>query len=341
VTSLELPTLNRELPRLSAAYKTEPADFFVREVPAYEPADAGDHLYLCCEREGWNTRDLIEVMAQTLGCAAEQIGYAGLKDRQARVQQVFSIPALIWSEQDIAEKLEVALPLKILWARRHPNKLKRGHLKGNHFEILLRTEDSDALSKAQAITDYLQTVGLPNFYGEQRFGRDGDNAQAGLRLLQGGRKRRDWKGRLLLSAFQSQLFNQWLAERMARGQGRSLMTGDVAKKWETGGIFTVEDLAAEQARFDAGEITYTGPIYGKKMRWAEANAGDAERHVLDRAGLEPDAFAQQGLKGSRRIAWLKLRDLDVAAHPDGVLLKFFLPKGSYATVLLREFLLPA
>ncbi|RMF86488.1 MAG: tRNA pseudouridine(13) synthase TruD, partial [Nitrospinota bacterium] len=123
------------------------------------------------------------------------------------------------------------------------------------------------MQRAEAIARAIQACGVPNYFGRQRFGRTGDNAQRGEELLTTSRlPGSSWKGRLLLSAYQAALFNAWLAERIRRGWFLSLLSGDIAKKWDTGGLFEVEDERREWPRFQRKEITYTGPIYGFRMR---------------------------------------------------------------------------
>ncbi len=179
---------------------------------------------------------------------------------------------------------------------------------------------------------------MPNFYGVQRFGMHGDNAQQGLAVLEGRGPRKLWLRRFVLSALQSALFNLWLAERMRQGWFGELLVGDIAKKTDTGGLFLVEDAAAERPRFERGEITYTGPIYGSRMRWAEGEPGALEHRILEEAGIALEALRRAHLDGTRRAARLLLHGLDIEPHPEGLLFSFTLPKGAYATTLLREFI---
>jgi tRNA pseudouridine13 synthase len=127
---------------------------------------------------------------------------------------------------------------------------------------------------------------------------------------------------------------------MARGEFAALLSGDVAKKTDTGGIFVVEDAAAEQPRLDAGEITYTGPMFGAKMRAAQGPAGEHEAALLDEEGLDQSRLKRAGLAGARRPARLMLGELSLEPAPEGLWLGFALPKGAYATTLLREFTKP-
>jgi len=116
------------------------------------------------------------------------------------------------------------------------------------------------------------------------------------------------------------------------------LTGDIAKKTDTGGLFEVMDAAVESPRFQRREITYTGPIYGARMRWASGEPGELERMVLETAEVTTEMLGRARLDGSRRPAQLFLDDLSMEPHPDGLLFTFTLPKGAYATTVLREFM---
>ena len=212
------------------------------------------------------------------------MGYAGLKDKQARVTQTFSLALRSTDEEAVAGRVREALPFEVLWAGRHKNKLKSGHLLGNRFRILVLDPHEDTLSRAEAIRRTLEERGLPNFYGEQRFGARGRNVEKGREALMGKGPREKWLRKLLLSAYQSALFNAWLVERIRNGWFETLLQGDLAKKTDTGGLFEVEDEAVESERFRERKITYTGPIYGAKMRWATGKPGDLEKDVLASKG---------------------------------------------------------
>lgn len=317
--------------------KDTPDDFVVEEIPLYEPCGEGDHLYVRLHRSGMTTRDVVRQLAQLFQMSPDEIGYAGLKDKVACVTQSFSLPLRDQGETEVSRLIEDSSTLQVLQVKAHRNKLKRGHLLGNKFCIVVQTEDPEAVPKVTEIAARLAQQGLPNYYGEQRFGIQHDNAARGRELLLSQRRLRGWKDRLMLSAYQSQLFNQWLARRIEIGNFEQLLRGDIAKKTETGGIFVVEDVATEQARLEAKEITYTGPIFGAKMRAAMHDAGACETEILQEAGLDETCFRRHRLMGSRRVARLFISDLAINPHERGLEFKFTLPKGAYATALLREF----
>jgi tRNA pseudouridine13 synthase len=227
------------------------------------------------------------------------------------------------------------LPFEILAMNRHRNKIKTGHVAANRFTIIVSQPDADALANALAIAERLKQTGVPNFYGPQRFGHRMQNIPRGFALLAKGKGAR--KDAFMVSVVQSALFNIWLQERIQEGDYRELLAGDVAKKTDTGGMFTVEDPVAENERFTAGRIVYTGPIYGFKMRAANQVAGEKEAALLDRFGLTLDSFRPFRAPGSRREAVLTPSELTIVEVGEGLQFSFTLPSGAYATTVLREF----
>jgi tRNA pseudouridine13 synthase len=339
----DLPYLTAELPGTGGILKASPADFVVEEIPAYQPCGEGEHLFLWIEKEDVAADALMRHLARALGIPREEIGVAGLKDRRAVTRQFVSVPARIGDRAASANTDAI----RVLSAVRHTNKLKTGHLKGNRFSILLReTQPADeALKLAEAVASRLRAVGVPNYYGEQRFGIEGETAALGFALLRGEKSARDippvkrkFLLRLALSAAQSDLFNLALADRLRRGELRKVLAGDVMRKATTGGLFVAEDLSVEQARLDAGETQVTGPLFGPKMPRPQGEPAAREAAVLAAADLPSDVFERYSklTSGARRPYLTTVPDL--AASPDsaGLRLTFTLPAGAYATVVLRE-----
>ena len=333
-----LPTITPEFPGCGGHLKAEPSHFIVEELPLYVPGGSGPHLYVSLTREGWTTRQVVDALAHLYGIHPRDVGYAGLKDRHARCTQAFSLPSL---DAEDAERIEQALPFQVHWARRHTNKLKVGHLLGNRFRIRITGLDvpvEEALDRSRAIAAAIARRGVPNFYGAQRFGIGGANVAKGREVVLGRGPHRDrWLQRLLVSAYQSHLFNVYLGRRIALGLFDRLLRGDIAKKADTGGMFQVTDAAQDQPRYQRGEIHFTGPIYGKKMWAAQDAAGDLEAGVLADAGLTLEDFRRARTDGTRRPARLWLPEIGLAPGEDCLDLDFCLPKGAYATVVLREF----
>jgi tRNA pseudouridine13 synthase len=331
-----LPLVSADLPGIGGRIKVELADFQVEEVPAYQPSGQGEYLYLWIEKRGMGAEYFVRQVAQRLELPAGEVGTAGMKDRHAVTRQMVSVPV----------RVEPRLPqlegngIHVLSVGRHSNKLKPGHLHGNRFTILVREAVPEAAERLPPLLERLRRDGLPNFYGPQRFGRDGETARLGLALLRGeapARRLSPFLRKLALSAAQSVLFNDYLARRMADGLFRQVLDGDVMAKWPFGGLFVVQDVPHEQARFDAHETVPAGPIFGKKTFAAADAAAMREAVVLDDAGIG-EALRSWGklLQGTRRHNLVYIEDLSAAAETDGIRLHFTLPAGSYATVLLRE-----
>ncbi len=333
--------MTSDLPGIGGSLKQAPEHFVVEEIPLYEASGDGDHTYVNLTRRGWNTRDVVAALAQLFRLPADDIGYAGLKDRQAVTTQTFSL--LRVAPDDAAARIEQALPFQVNWVNRHRNKLRTGHLLGNRFAVFITGVTSDALTLAQATATALHDRGVPNFFGPQRFGQEGDNAVRGREALCGRGPRQRWLRRFLISAYQSELFNRYLARRMELGAFGRLLMGDVAKKHDTGGLFLVADLAREQERFKAREISFTGPLFGAKMKAATDEAAALEAGILAAEDIAMAAFKQAGVDGGRRLGRLllpqiELEPAELPAAGAGLWVRFTLPKGAYATVVLREFM---
>jgi tRNA pseudouridine13 synthase len=346
-TIVQPSLLTADLPGIGGRIKSAPDDFEVEEIAAYEPSGAGDFLYLWIEKRGMGAEYFTRQIAHRLGITPGEVGTAGLKDRHAVTRQWVSVPAS-------AEANLTQLPgddLRVLRVSRHTNKLRAGHLHGNRFRILIRNVATviDVPTTVAEVVARLQQHGLPNFYGPQRFGHDGETLQLGWALLldqpappgRDGRRpnlRNPFLRKLALSAVQSGLFNLCLARRQTDGLLRRVLPGDVMAKWPFGGMFTAEDVAAEQARFDRREIVIAGPLFGRKTFPARHDAAARETAILADAGLTPASFSRFGklLQGTRRHNLIYLDDLTAVVEPEGVRLTFTLPSGSYATVLLRE-----
>ena len=336
---MDLPYLTAPLPGIGGVLRSRPEDFFVDEEPAYLPAGAGDHVFVHIEKRGLTTAQAVERLARELGVAARDVGVAGMKDRHAVTRQWLSLPPPVAPET----VRTLALPdLAIVDVARHPHKLRTGHVRANRFVLVVRDVTADAASRAEAILGKLaQPPGAPNWYGEQRFGRDGDNAERGLAIVRGEKPPRDKKlARLLVSALQSQLFNAWLVARMTDGLYARVVAGDILHK-TGGGQFTCEDPSVDGPRLLAGELGITGPMFGDRMRRPPdgSEAATREDAVLAAAGLARDAFAGVRVlaEGTRRDAAIAVADPRVRALGEGVLeVSFTLPGGAYATAVMRE-----
>jgi tRNA pseudouridine13 synthase len=290
------------------------------------------------EKRGRTTRDVLRELARALGVPERDAGYAGMKDRAAITTQWLSFPAA--GDPDPASLAGEGL--RVLRVSRHRNKLRVGHARGNRFAIAVRGGDAE---RARACAAALAQRGLANFFGAQRFGAEGRNAEVGRGLLQGRRDdpevrragRDRFLRRLCISAWQAELFNRWLAERMADGLFARALEGDVMKKLDTGGLFVCADPAADGPRVAAFEIAPTGPIFGHKMREAAGPEQEREERLLASSGVTAEDLRRGGgeAQGTRRASRLAV-PVEIEPVADGFWARFELPAGSYATVVAGE-----
>lgn len=336
-----VPLLCEDLPGTGGLTRVAEEDFRVEELPLYEPAGQGEHLYLTVEKISRTTPEVAKELAQALGARDRDVGTAGLKDKRGVTVQRMSVAAKLAPE----EALQISgRGWRVLAAARHGNKLRPGHLRGNRFRIVVRGVSEGALARAQAICERLRTQGAVNLFGPQRFGKFGDNAELGRRILlrdpAAQKAARDrFLRRMALSALQSELFNRCLKARLEDGLFATAIEGDVLKKRVTGGLFVCEDPAADGPRVAALEVDPAGPLPGHALFAARGEALRRELEVLDAAGIDPASFAAGGdeMEGARRPYRIPVEDLQVQPEGEGVLvLSFALPKGSYAIAVLRE-----
>jgi tRNA pseudouridine13 synthase len=338
------PLATPDLPGAGGAMR-DLEDFEVEELPAYLPSGEGEHCYALIEKRGLTTPQAVERICAALGLRASSVGYAGLKDKAGITRQWISVQSDRVRPQDVRA---LQLPdVQILDARLHRNKLRTGHLRGNRFAVTLHGVTEDAAERATAIMARLAADGLPNYYGEQRFGRRGDNAELGLRVVRGEVKLAAagdrFRRRLVLSALQSHLFNAVLAARLAPGGPglARLLGGEVLQRLDSGGLFVSEDRDTDGARLTRGELVITGPICGPRMVWPKEGspARALEHRELERVGVRPESFAAFGrlARGGRRPLSVRVEQTEVEDLGDRALrLRFVLPAGAYASVLLRE-----
>lgn len=390
--------LTAHLPGSGGVIKQSPDDFIVTEIPAYEPCGSGEHLFLSIEKRGLTTLEAIHLIARSLRVPEREIGYAGMKDSVGVTRQTISLPRV--TPEEVA-----GLSLKgvrVLSTMRHTNKLKLGHLKGNRFSVVVRSVTEGAVASASAIVKLLVERGVPNCFGYQRYG-----AQGNSHLIGGAMLRCDWKGavdllmgdpqalrddqwrsaveayqrgevgealrllprhcsgerevlrrlaarpdawekafsavhprlrKLFLSAYQSCLFDRVVEQRLDCLD--RIMAGDLAWKHINGACFLVEDLEQEEPRAERFEISPSGPMFGSKMMQPRGEPRAMEEHILAQEGLALDSFgaAQSGaaMEGQRRPLRVPLGDPSCTPEGSDLRLEFTLPKGSYATSVLRE-----
>lgn len=302
------------------------------EISGFELSGDGEHDYLYIEKTDANTSWVARGLARHAGIHIRDVGFAGMKDRHAVTRQWFSVrrpggPKADWN----LLKLD---GVSVLETQRHNRKLRRGALKGNRFQLRIRAlSDPDS-----TLTDKLQSIvesGVPNYFGEQRFGRNGNNIAMAQRYFAGRKLPREQRS-IALSAARSLIFNDVLSCRVLAGNWDTLVDGDIVNLDGSGSIFAADSVDAElRKRCCEFDIHPTGTLWGKGAPTAGGEAAEIERGIAEQradlaAGLERNA--DEG----RRALRLRVRDLEWELQDDSLMLAFSLTRGEYATAVLRE-----
>ena len=329
---------------LTATIRQDPEDFRVEERDAFEASGAGEHLLLTIEKRGMNTSFVARLLAQWAGVDERAVGYAGLKDRHALTTQRFSVQLPGRADPDPAALEQMGegdgQALRVIAAFRHSRKLPRGALAGNRFVLTLR----DVLGAHEAIETRLRTIadgGVPNWFGEQRFGHGGGNVAKALAMFAAPRRRLGREQRaMLLSSARSALFNRVLAARVTAGDWASGLEGEVWMLDGSRSVFGPEPASDTlAARVAARDIHPTGPMWGRGDLRSVAAARACELEALDDAESRAlrEGLEGAGLSQERRATRLMADALTWRWLADDVLeLGFGLPPGCYATAVLAE-----
>jgi tRNA pseudouridine13 synthase len=324
-------------PCASAVLRSRPEDFRVSEELGFEPAGEGEHLFLYLQKRGLNTLDLVQRLAQLSGVPRRDIGYSGLKDRNAVTRQWFSVRMAGRQAPDWAA-LASAGDVQVLAAIRHQRKLRRGVHRRNRFTLVLREVAGDH----RGLEERLQRVrarGVPNYFGEQRFGREGATLQQARAWMasRGRRISRERRG-LYLSALRAQLFNMLLAARVASGDWDRLLPGDVCMLQGTRSLFSCDEVDETlQARARCGDVHPALPLAGRGSSPAGAQRLAWQAAVLAGEETTCEFLQEAGLELAWRPARMLVDDFSWRFCDDRSLqLAFALPAGGYATALLAE-----
>ncbi len=330
--------------------KVSPEDFEVDEIPAYEPAGTGDHVHVHFRKRMLTTDEAVKAIVRALGLEMREAGIAGMKDKVAVTTQWISL--LSRDPETEARVRALALDgIEILDVKRHGNKLKTGHLRGNRFTLVVREVDPSQIATVAAAFARIAEHGVPNLFGAQRFGKFGDTAERAKAWLTGKeRAPADPRlRRLHFSAWQSAIFNAVLAARIADRTWTVPLDGDLLKKEDTGGLFVCSDVQTDRERAQRGELCPTGPIVGDKMRWPERDALAFEERLTAPwlEGIDLRRARSLG-EGTRRPLRLRVTETSFAevmksSEPSGnreegavFRVRFVLPKGAYATTVLAN-----
>lgn len=336
-------------------FKQSTETFSVTEIPLYEFSGEGEHLILKVRKKDLTTWEMLQIIAKYLNIKVRDIGYAGLKDKNAMTIQHISINIKLTENLNTLSHPNI----KILETFRHNNKLKIGHLKSNKFFIKLKKVNPLNAKKIDEAIKNISKYGMPNYFGYQRFGNSGKNYELGKAIVNGEKRIKDRKEReFLINAYQSHLFNLWLSKRVelskiinsfsekeleshlniSQNEIKELkkqphpfkiLSGDIMHHYPHGRIFNLENLESESNRFFEKDITLTGLLSGKKAKLATDLALIYEKDFVDE---------NINLNGIRRFAWTFPENIETKYREDEFWyeLSFQLQKGSYATCLLEE-----
>ena len=329
---MDLAYLQKTPPKQTALLKAECTDFVVKEQLGYDMSGDGEFVAVKVRKTDCNTLFVGEQLAKFAGISARNMSYAGLKDRKAVTEQWFSLQI---PGQPTPDFSQFSLDgVEILEVTRHQRKIRIGSLQGNHFEILLRNaEETDEL---KVRLDFLAKNGFPNYFTEQRFGRDGNNLTQALRWANGEIKVKDrHKRSFYLSAARSEIFNLIVSKRMELDLAQQILVGDVLQLNGSHSWFVVdesEDLVQLQQRLAQQDVLLTAPLIGEE----EKSAVDFEHEIFAQHQALLALMRQERMKAARRPILMQPQQFQWQFEPNGLRLQFDLPAGSYATALIRE-----
>jgi len=341
---------------LSFDFKQTIERFFVEEVPLYAPTKTGNYLILKIKKTDMSTWKLITVLAKATGLQERDIGYAGLKDKNATTIQYISLPKRY--EKELNKNLTTE-KIEILEHSYNKAPIKIGHLKGNRFSIVLHHINNKDAKFFNTTAKKMQVAGIPNYYGYQRFGEDSRSFLQGKEIAHSGKRLKGSKEKLLVSAYQSYLYNKWLGSRIKlsaiiskykadeastklqyplelvkvlakQPQFFKLFLGDVVMPYPFGKIDYVKDMMQSAKAFEQKKIAPTGLLCGSTAPRAKSDASYLEE--------EYDDTELNALKGDRRFAWIWPKEVETYydSNTKKLTVEFYLPKGSYATTFLEE-----
>ncbi|WP_392561794.1 tRNA pseudouridine(13) synthase TruD [Orbus sturtevantii] len=324
-------------PTVKGVYKQSAADFCVKEDLGYELDGEGEHVFIHMQKQDCNTLFVAEQLAKFAGISPKLVGYAGLKDRNAITEQWFGlhIPGKLTPDFSLFD----LTGCKILQVKRHSKKLRIGHLKGNSFSLIIR--DVDNKVETEQRLSLIQAGGVPNYFGEQRFGKDNNNITQAMQWAKGGIKVKDRKKRsFYLSAARSAIFNGIVSQRIIEKLNTTVLCGDILQLIDRGSWFVAEqdEIESLQQRLDNNELTITVPMLGDNGPQTKDDALLFEQQYINNNWSEfLTLFKQERMETSRRASLLRPKNISWIWQDDSTLqVEFWLPAGSYATAILRE-----
>jgi tRNA pseudouridine13 synthase len=329
------------VPPSSGRVRSEPEDFLVDEVLGFEADGAGTHALLTVEKREANTGWVAAQLARAAGVAVRDVGFAGHKDRHAVTRQAYSIPLKETDPLD-AWFAHEGEGYRVVAAQRHGRKLRPGSHRANRFALRVRDVTGDRTAVKAALARIAQ-LGVPNYFGPQRFGRGGANLERARHWAGGGPSPRDRSQRsFMLSAARSHLFNSVLAERIRRGNWNRLVAGEAVMLDGRRSFFAAAALDDTLvARCEAMDVHPSGPLAGRGISPTTADALEIESTALGSEQALADLLAGQGLDHERRSLRLPVREFHWEFAGPDLRLDFTLPRGTFATAVLHEILVDA
>lgn len=320
-------------PASNGLLRSEKSDFKVFEQLPFLPCGEGEHLFIHIRKTGANTAFVAKQLAKYFSVKESLVSYAGLKDRFAVTEQWFGVHVPGKQVYDLSD-LDIE-GVEVLSYKRHNKKLRIGGLDGNRFEITLRdvTEVDELVRRWHVVSNY----GVPNYFGEQRFGINGGNIAQALSLFS-GRKVNDKKKRgMYLSAARSLIFNQVISQRIEKEKFETLMMGDVLMLAGTQSVFLADNI--DQSLIDRHvnhDVDITAPMWGAGELMTSKQALTFEESVAEQLPEFCQGLPRFGLKQERRRIRLVMKEPKIDIANNNVTLSFFLPAGAYATTIMRE-----
>lgn len=323
-------------PPVTGRLRAAPEDFVVDELLGFLPEGRGEHLWLAVRKRGENTAWVAKQLSRIAGCSEREVGYSGLKDRHAVTTQWFSLPAprklVDWSR--LAERTAA----EIVVITRHGRKLRKGWHRANRFLLTVRDLDGE-LDGLDARLARIASEGVPNWFGEQRFGHEGGNLDAVRAWFAGGKPPHRGQQGMLLSTARSELFNTVLAHRIEAGNWLAVLPGEPLMLDGRHSFFIAEEVdEAAARRLREGDVHTSGPLWGKGGTQAQAACAALEQAVVAAEPLLAEGLEREGLEPARRPLRVIPRQMHWRLDVVGKVLSvgFVLPAGSYATAVMRE-----
>lgn len=320
----------------SGVIRRRPEDFQVVEQLGFHPAGEGEHVFIEIEKSGANTGWVAGQLARACGVRRRDVSFAGRKDRHAVCRQWFSVHL---PGQPTPGLESIAIEgVRLVSVTRHTRKLRRGALAANQFVITVRALDAEAALLEQRLTQVSQH-GVPNYFGAQRFGRNGANLEQARALFAGNTRLKREQRSLALSAARALIFNAVLAARVKDGSWNTPLPGDCLSLDGSNAFFLCERPGVDEAaRMARGDIHVSGPLWGAGELPTRAVVAQLETKVAEgHAGL-CSGLEKAGLSQERRPLRLVPRAMQWQSTGDGLRLAFRLPRGAFATAVLAEIL---